>query len=296
MTKKTKGGIAYEEVGEGYPFIALHGYSLDRRMSLGAFEPLFEARAERAMGRAYRRIYPDLPFMGESTDAPAGRGHDGMLDALRDFIIEVAPDGKFLLAGESYGGYLSRGLAREFGDRVAGLYLLCPAIVSRRANRDLPRLEALREEPHWRERAVVAGASESDLAAYEELAISRNSYAFERFKLEVLAGIRVARLSALSRYLDGDEAFSFDAMTRRKPGADQAEGAFDRRFEAPAAFFLGRQDTSVGWKDALRLAELYPRASYHVVDCAGHNAQLEAPEAFAAAFGAWLEDCEASGG
>jgi hypothetical protein len=42
MTIMAKGGIAYESRGEGLPFIALHGYSLDRRMSIGAFEPLFE--------------------------------------------------------------------------------------------------------------------------------------------------------------------------------------------------------------------------------------------------------------
>ena len=55
MTLRSKGGIAYEERGSGAAFVALHGHSLDRR------------------------IYPDLPFMGESTDEPEGEGHDGML-------------------------------------------------------------------------------------------------------------------------------------------------------------------------------------------------------------------------
>lgn len=291
---RTKRGIAYEERGEGAAFVALHGHSLDRRMSIGAFEPLFaERRAVPAGGgRGYRRIYPDLPFMGESTDEPGGSGHDGVLDALCDFIGEVAPAGPILLAGESYGGYLARGLAKRLGERVKGLFLLCPAIVARRADRELPGLEVLREEPSWRERAREAGASEADIADYEELAVSRCGYAFERFRAEVLQGIRVARLDAESRYLRGSVGFSFDAMGRARPGADPAEGAFDRRFEGPAAFFLGRQDSSVGWKDALRLAGLYPRASYHILDRAGHNAQIEAPEAFAAAFGAWLAACE----
>jgi hypothetical protein len=52
--RKTKGGVAYEERGSGFPFVALHGYTLDRRMSLGAFEPLFDAEGRAALLRAIR--------------------------------------------------------------------------------------------------------------------------------------------------------------------------------------------------------------------------------------------------
>jgi len=59
---------------------------------------------------------------------------------------------------------------------------------------------------------------------------------------------------------------------------------------------LGRQDASVGWRDALRLAERYPRASFHVVDAAGHNLQVEQAGLFGAAFGGWLGEVEAETG
>jgi pimeloyl-ACP methyl ester carboxylesterase len=289
--RKSRGGIAYEERGEGAAFIALHGHSLDRRMSIGAFEPLFAAGARQG-GRSYRRIYPDLPFMGESADSTGGEGHDGFLHALCDFIGEVAPEGPLLLAGESYGGSLARGLARELGARTRGIFLLCPAIVARRRDRDLPQHRVAREESGWRAAAIAAGATEADLADYEELAVSRSLGAFERTRDEVIAGIRVARLEDLQRYYAGDEAFTFDRMGSARAGTGPAEGVFDRPFGGPACFFLGRQDSSVGWRDALRLAELYPRASYYIVDGAGHNAQIEAPEAFAAAFRSWLGACE----
>jgi pimeloyl-ACP methyl ester carboxylesterase len=286
------GRIAFEERGTGATFVALHGYSLDRRMSVGAFEPLFESieSASGPEGRRYRRLYPDLPFMGESADGFEGESHDGMLGALRDFIDEVVPSGPLILAGESYGGYLARGLIRELGDRARGLFLLCPAIVGPGHERDLPAA-AVSDEPLWREAARAEGASEDDIEAYEAHAVSKSLYAFRRFRDEVLVGIRAARLGALARRLGGSEAFSFDHMGRRKPGAAPDEGAFDLPFDRPACFFLGRQDASVGWSDALRLAARYPRASYYVVDGAGHNAQHEAPEAFAAAFRAWLAAC-----
>lgn len=290
------GGIAYEERGSGFPFVSIHGFTLDRRMSIGAFEPLFDAD-DRAIAppsagsfrpaggpgaRRYRRIYPDLPFMGESDDLGPETSSDEMLDALLDFVEAAVPNGPFLLAGESYGGYLARGLARKLGSRVAGIFLLCPCVVARFSERDAPTLSLLREEAGW-----DSGVSAEEAAGYLECAVVASRYAFERTRDEVLSGISVARLAALER-LQRRYPYSFDGLGR-------VGEPFDVPFERPACFFLGRQDSSVGWRDALRLAPLYPRASFHILDAAGHNAQIEQAGPFAAAFGAWLADCETEG-
>jgi pimeloyl-ACP methyl ester carboxylesterase len=292
---RSKQGIAYEERGEGFPFIALHGYSLDRRMSIGAFEPSFAARSGAAAERReYRRIYPDLPFMGESADRTGGSGHEGFVDALCAFIDEVAPDGRILLSGQSYGGYLSRSIANRLGDRVAGLFLLCPSIIGGAACRDVDGPAVLSEETGWREAAAAEGASEEELAGYETYAVSRSLASFRRYRDEILAGIRIARLAELEAYYAGRERLEADRMGAARAGADPAEGAFDRVFEGPACFFLGRQDSSTGWRDALRLAALYPRASYVIANGAGHNAQTEVPVLLAAAFASWLDACESA--
>ena len=298
MTTNKLRGIAYAEAGSGFPLLAIHGFTLDRRMSIGALEPLFDgedrvplipqAGSFRPEGgaseRRYRRLYPDLPFMGESEDLGPVAGSDEMLGALRGFVEELLPEGHFLLAGESYGGYLARGLARELGERVAGLFLLCPAIVPRSADRDLPPRALLREEPGWDEGAPRA-------EAYLECAVVASRRAFRRTRDEILSGIALARAARLESLREGRYAFSFDALGRAGAGGE----AFDPPFPRPACFFLGRQDDSVGWRDALRLADRYPRASFHILDAAGHNAQIEQAGAFAAAFGAWIGDCEAEG-
>jgi len=41
------------------------------------------------------------------------------------------------------------------------------------------------------------------------------------------------------------------------------------------------------------LAERYPRASYHPLDAAGYNMQIEQAGLFGAAFGGWIGSCEA---
>jgi len=311
MSAKKLAGIAYEERGSGFPFIALHGYTLDRRMSLGAFEPLFDAegraRLPPAAGsqkprggpsdRLYRRIYPDLPFMGESADLGPGAGSDDMLDALCAFIDEVLPAGPFLLAGESYGGYIARGIALRMPERVEGAFFLCPLVVARRERRDLPPPAMLSEEPGWA--AFAAGADPAELAEYEDCAVSRSSHAFGRVRGEILPGIRASRAGALAELHERGYAYSFDGLGAAAvpaAGAAPTGAPFDRLFEAPACFFLGRQDRSVGWRDALRLSDRYPRASYIVADAAGHNAQIEQAGLFAAAFGAWIADCEAWAG
>ena len=92
MKRGTARGIAYWEAGEGIPFLALHGYTLDHRMAAGAFEPLFVALGPKGH---YRRIYPDLPFMGESEDLAEASGSDAMLAAMVDFVAELALSGRY---------------------------------------------------------------------------------------------------------------------------------------------------------------------------------------------------------
>ncbi|WP_286167138.1 alpha/beta hydrolase [Clostridium sp. D33t1_170424_F3] len=50
----------------------------------------------------------------------------------------------------------------------------------------------------------------------------------------------------------------------------------------------GRQDGCVGYRDLWRLLEDYPRATFAVLDMAGHNLQIEQPELFHSLVENWL--------
>jgi pimeloyl-ACP methyl ester carboxylesterase len=52
---------------------------------------------------------------------------------------------------------------------------------------------------------------------------------------------------------------------------------------------LGRQDDHVGYRDQWDLLEHYPRASFAVLDRAGHNLQQEQPVLFEALVEEWLD-------
>ena len=64
------------------------------------------------------------------------------------------------------------------------------------------------------------------------------------------------------------------------------------RFDRPALFILGRQDSVVGFRAALRLADAYPRATIAVLDRAGHGLPWEQEGIFRLLVGDWLARVE----
>ncbi len=115
--------INYEIIGNGKPIIMLHGYYIDHRVMWGCMEPIFSDK------EGYKRIYIDLPGMGKSERSEWIKSSDDMLDIVIGFIEKIIPNEKFLIAGQSYGGYLSRGVLHKMADRVDGIVLICPLII-----------------------------------------------------------------------------------------------------------------------------------------------------------------------
>jgi pimeloyl-ACP methyl ester carboxylesterase len=61
----------------------------------------------------------------------------------------------------------------------------------------------------------------------------------------------------------------------------------------PTLMLLGQQDTSTGYRDAWPILEQYPRATFAVLDKAGHNLQIEQADLFTAFVSEWLDRVEA---
>ena len=67
-------------------------------------------------------------------------------------------------------------------------------------------------------------------------------------------------------------------------------------YDAPVQVFTGRQDSSTGYRDAWPLLEHYPRATFAVLDRAGHNGHIEQPVLFEALVHEWLDRVEEAAG
>ena len=64
------------------------------------------------------------------------------------------------------------------------------------------------------------------------------------------------------------------------------------RFDKPTLFLCGRQDNCVGYKDLEKLLDDYRRASFAILDGAGHNLQIEQNSLFQEIVRNWLERIE----
>ena len=257
--------IHYEVYGQGQPILLIHGYTVDHRLMSGCLEPIFETET------GYSRIYIDLPGMGKTHGAPFITNSDVMLDIVLEFIENVIPNERFLLAGESYGGYLARGIVNKMTDRVAGLYLLCPAIIAQHSKRTLPEHVILKKDETFLE-----SLSPDDARELADVHVLLTPAVWERFQSEVLPGIKMSDMPFLDWFKANGYAFSFDVDHMQKP------------YNQPALILLGRQDASVGYRDAWQIIENYPRAAFAVLDRAGHNLQIEQPELHAALVKEWL--------
>lgn len=257
--------IYYEVYGTGMPIISLHGYTPDHRLMKGCMEPLFAERS------GWQRIYLDLPGMGRTPGLEQIKSTDDMLALVVDFIDQLLPGQRFLLAGESYGGYLSRGVVWRKFEQVEGMALICPAVVASSVQKDLPPHAVIAENPQ-----LLASLDSADAEEFSSMAVVQNAYNWERFRDEILCGLRVADQAFLQK-LRPIYSFSFDVDQLPQP------------FSKPVVIFTGRQDSAVGYRDAWRLLEHYPRGTFAVLDSAGHNAHIEQNQLFNALMGEWLD-------
>jgi pimeloyl-ACP methyl ester carboxylesterase len=260
--------VSYEEVGDGRPIVFLHGGGADHRLMTVAFEPVFEARD------GWRRIYPDLPGMGRTPAADWIAGEDDMLAVVEGFIDAVLPSERVAVAGASYGGYLALGLVHRRPEKLDGLALIAPAYRSEGAADRLPAHRVFA-----RDDAVVASLAEEE-RRWLGVSVVQVAETLAFFRAGVLPGLRIADSAFLDR-LDAGPNLSIDVAA-----------PLPAPFPGPTLILAGRQDNVVGWAGAIPLLDSFPRATYAVLDRAGHGVRAEQNLLFQALAGEWLDRLE----
>jgi pimeloyl-ACP methyl ester carboxylesterase len=114
---------------------------------------------------------------------------------------------------------------------------------------------------------------------FDAITVLQTEETYARTQREVVPGLDAADPAAVER-IRGSFAGTFPMEPAGRP------------YAGPTLFFLGRQDSSTGYRDAWPLLEHYPRASFAVLDRAGHNAQIEQPALFDALVHDWLDRVE----
>jgi 3-oxoadipate enol-lactonase len=238
------GQLGYDSFGEGPPLVLLHAFPFDRRMWADT----------RVSGR--RVIAPDLRGFGESPLRPftiADLADDvaSLLDALG--LARAA------IGGLSMGGYVAMAFAHRHRARLEALVL-----ADTKAGPDTPEARQARGE-------AIALVRDQGVAAYLDQQLPR------LLSLGASPAVR-AHARTLGQQPPASVIAGLEAL-RDRP---------DRRGElghitCPTLVIVGTEDALTPPAEARAMAEAIPHARLAELPKAGHLANLEAPEAFAAA-------------
>jgi len=261
--------VYYEVIGEGKPMVILHGSTLDSRSMTGCMEPIFENR------KGWKRIYIDFPGHGQTQGRDWIKGSDDVLKIVLDLIDHIIPDTHFVLVGLSYGGYIARGIAYHRFEQVDGILLIVPRIVSHPSKRTLPARSII-----VRDEKFLAELDTQVRQGFEEVAVVQTQSHWNRYSKEIIPGVNIADNQFLERLQPTVDEFPFDV------------DKLPVKFEKPTLILVGRQDHLVGYQDAWTILENYPRATFAVLDRAGHALQIEQNILFNALVNEWLDRVE----
>jgi pimeloyl-ACP methyl ester carboxylesterase len=124
--------LCYEPIGSGVVVLILHGAYSTRDELRTALEPIFVGR------QGHRRLYVDLPGMGESAAHESILSSADVLDLIDEVIATEVGAQPFAVIGHSYGAHLARGIAARHPHQALGIALICALIPDARTARDRP--------------------------------------------------------------------------------------------------------------------------------------------------------------
>lgn len=116
--------------------------------------------------------------------------------------------------------------------------------------------------------------TEEQISDFSANQVVLNEYNWKRYSEEIVAGCEIA---------------DYDFLNERQKNYGFSTNVDELVFDKPTVFTLGRQDAVVRYKDAFRILDIYPRATFAVLDRAGHNLQIEQALLFDSLICEWLD-------
>lgn len=259
--------IYYKVIGEGRPIVMLHGGFWDHRHMVAEMEPLFVKHPN------WKRIYLDLPGHGKTPAKDWIIDQGQVLEIVLGFIDQVIPGQGFALAGTSRGGYLARGVIYQRPAAVDGALLIVPGRYA-----VLPESSRPQHITLFKDESLLSGLKPNEARTFKMLVV-QSPKALDKLRENFYPALMLSDANFQKRILQNYE-FSFDVDKLPQP------------FEKPTLIIVGKQDNWAGYRDAWRMIDQFPRATFAVLDKTGHLLALEQEELFKALANEWLQRVE----
>ena len=137
--------------------------------------------------------------------------------------------------------------------------------------RSLPQHITLVED-----KALIEELEPDEAEMFQSMTVVQSQKTLDEFKDFLGRAIKMADQEYMSR-LRNNFAFSFDVRVLSEP------------FDRPALILTGRQDSVLGYCDAWDILENYPRATFAVLDRAGHALPHEQEDLLHVLVDEWLD-------
>ena len=244
--------LASQTFGDGTPVLVIHGWQMNGRAEALDLEPIFTSFS------GYRRIYVDLPGMG-STPGDNIENQDDIFLRLVRFVDATIATSRFLVIGSSLGAYLARAIGARYRQQVDGLLLRVPVIEPDNSKRNVDAFQPLVANAE-----LMAGLFPSRRKFLGEMIVQTPEY---------ISASESRLVTVENPAVQESDAALLDPIRCDPQRYSISSKLFDvssEKHSAPTLILCGRQDDVVGYRDALRLLELYPRSTFAVLDRATH--------------------------
>ncbi|MFF3316740.1 alpha/beta fold hydrolase [Streptomyces sp. NPDC003035] len=247
--------IGYEDHGTGPALVLVHGHPFDRTM----WQPQIDR-----FSATHRVVAPDLRGYGTTSVVPGITPLSTFAEDLAALLDHLGIE-EFVLAGLSMGGQIAMECLRLFPGRIRGLVLADT----------FPAAET--EEGKAGRRALADRLVREGMKGYADEVLDRMVAPYNTH-----AAAHVHRMMCAT-----DPEGAAAALRGRAERPDYTSVLSSA--SVPALVIVGRDDTYTPVADAEAMHGLLPHSTLVVVERAAHLPNLERPEDFDAALGAFLD-------
>ncbi|MBB3132997.1 pimeloyl-ACP methyl ester carboxylesterase [Rhizobium pisi] len=252
--KKTAGGTAYHEAGDGEPLVLIHGVG----MRLEAWAPQIAS-----LSGGKRVIAVDMPGHGESAKLPVGSRLEEFVAWFGRFLDEMEIEATNV-AGHSMGALVSGGAAATFGQRIKRVAYLNGVF---------------RRDPEAKA-AVLARAAAIPVAGVDKEGPLARWFGDD-------PGSNAAR-ELTRKWLNLVDPEGYAVAYAAFAGGDETYADGWKDVQGPALFLTGSDDPNSTPLMATQMAALAPKGRVRIVEGHRHMVNLTAPEIVNSLLAEWL--------